>query len=96
VAKARFTVRDPGAQQLAYVYFEEEPGWRLAANQPRFLRGGNRDSNNGLGIVDSVLMLILAPLASHSPGRDVEITDGRDAERGLTLLASWPLALRLT
>jgi heat shock protein HtpX len=29
-----------------------------------FFRGGNRDSNSGLGIVGSVLMLILAPLAA--------------------------------
>lgn len=29
-----------------------------------FFRGGNRDSNSGLGIVGSVLMLVLAPLAA--------------------------------
>jgi heat shock protein HtpX len=29
-----------------------------------FFRGSNRDGNNGLGIIGSVLMLILAPLAA--------------------------------
>ena len=29
---ACFIVRDHNAQALAYVYFEEEPGWRAAAN----------------------------------------------------------------
>jgi heat shock protein HtpX len=29
-----------------------------------FFRGGGRDNNGGLGIVGSILMLILAPLAA--------------------------------
>jgi hypothetical protein len=29
---ACFIVRDHNWQALAYVYFEEEPGWRAAAN----------------------------------------------------------------
>jgi hypothetical protein len=28
---ACFIVRDHNGQQLAYVYFEDEPGWRSAA-----------------------------------------------------------------
>jgi heat shock protein HtpX len=36
----------------------------MVAQFGMFFRGGNRDSNNGLGIVGSVLMLILAPLAA--------------------------------
>jgi heat shock protein HtpX len=36
----------------------------MLAQFAMFFRGGNRDSNNGLGIVGSVLMLILAPLAA--------------------------------
>ena len=36
----------------------------MLAQFAMFFRGGNRDSNSGLGIVGSVLMLILAPLAA--------------------------------
>ena len=36
----------------------------MLAQFAMFFRRGNRDSNNGLGIVGSVLMLILAPLAA--------------------------------
>jgi hypothetical protein len=46
----------------------------MVAQFGMFFRGGNRDSNNGLGIVGSVLMLILAPLTSNE--RLIEIGNG--------------------
>ncbi|MFZ2078197.1 MAG: M48 family metalloprotease, partial [Xanthobacteraceae bacterium] len=36
----------------------------MLAQFAMFFRGGNRDSNSGLGIVGSILMLVLAPLAA--------------------------------
>ncbi len=47
-----------------------------------FFRGGNRD-NNGLGIVGSVLMLILAPLAA------MIVPDGDQPDPGICRRQSW-------